>query len=133
IQVAYQIGGGTRRESRVNVETVARIMIVKLGYAHLRVCRRNHAQNSKAQSSTDERINANWRFHRRQADNGELAFTIIRCLRVKTYDDRTKGRKRCREFCVFSPFGARRGPGSATPATTILSTAGFGRSREIAT
>jgi len=68
IQIAYQIGSGTRRESRVNVETVAGIMIVKLRNVHLCVRRKNCAQNSKAASSNDERANATWRFHRWQSD-----------------------------------------------------------------
>src|SRR4029450_1951668 len=87
IQVAYQIGSGTRRESRVNVETVAGIMIVKLRNVHLCVRRKNCAQNSKAGSTNDERANANWRFHRWQSDSGGPPSTTTRGLPVKHRDE----------------------------------------------
>ena len=43
VLVARKIGGGSRRECRINVKTVPRRIVVKLGDIHLRVCWRNDA------------------------------------------------------------------------------------------
>src|SRR5207253_3618595 len=43
VQVAREIGRGALCESRVNVKTVSRRVIVKLGHVHLRVYRENGA------------------------------------------------------------------------------------------
>ena len=43
VQVARKIGGGSRRECRINVKTVPRRIVVKLGDVHLRVCWKNYA------------------------------------------------------------------------------------------
>ena len=43
VQVARKIGGGSLRECRINVKTVSRRIVVKLGDVHLRVCRKKYA------------------------------------------------------------------------------------------
>src|SRR4030095_12941409 len=58
VQVARQIRGGPQSEGRVNVETVSRIVVMKLRHVHLRACGRSRPKNSKAKSSNDKR--ANW-------------------------------------------------------------------------
>ena len=43
VQVARKIGGRSRRESRIDVKTVPRRIVVKLGDIHLRVCWKSYA------------------------------------------------------------------------------------------
>lgn len=43
VQVACKIGGGCRRECRINVKTVPRRIVVKLGDIHLRSCGKSYA------------------------------------------------------------------------------------------
>ena len=83
IQVACQISCSTQRERGINVKTVPRIVVVKLGHVYLCVCRNDYAPDT----NNDDGDSGRQRFHASVLKDFRRPFTMPRSLRVKPDDD----------------------------------------------